>query len=189
MHPGVIHTVYDGLLADDFHRRIHLSFRCFLIIIFAQICILIDVHIHPCHVIDGKTGISGRQTVFMDIKAVQLNLGRHAQADRFVNDLKDDKHHDQHIRRHAYDTERLNPKLLKAAAPDPVSGDRIYHQADRCAVDAIRFEVCPLRHGSGDDRRRCRTEHGLENSIAPCRKRAEIICSPDQGVKASDQRT
>ena len=91
-----------GLLADDLHGRIHLSFRRFPIIIFAQICILIDVHIHPRHVIDGETGIGGRQSVFMDIQAVQPDLGRHTQADRFVNDLKDDKHHDQHIRHHTY---------------------------------------------------------------------------------------
>lgn len=43
----------------------------------------------------------------------------------------------------------------------------------RRAVDTVGFKICPLRHGTGNDRCRCCAKYRLKNSITLCRKRAD----------------
>ena len=53
--------------------------------------------------------------------------------------------------------------LEPAAAPDPVTGNRVDQEADEDRVDTIDGELRPFCHGARDNRRRSGTEDGLEN--------------------------
>ena len=52
-----------------------------------------------------------------------------------------------------------------AAAPDPMTRDRVDDHADEDAVNAVSGELRALCHRAGDDCRRRRAEHRLENHI------------------------
>ena len=54
-----------------------------------------------------------------------------------------------------------------AAAPDPVSLDRVDHKADDCRVDAVREELRAFRHTAGNYRCRSGTEHEVEHERRP----------------------
>ena len=54
-----------------------------------------------------------------------------------------------------------------AAAPDPVTGNRINHQTDDQAVNTIRKKFGTFCHGTGNDGGSSCTEDGLENEKSP----------------------
>ena len=61
-----------------------------------------------------------------------------------------------------------NPgRFARETAPHPVTAHGIYERADEDRVDEIALELDPLRHRAGDDRRRRRAEHGLEEEERP----------------------
>ncbi len=80
-----------------------------------------------------------------------------------------------------------------AAAPAPVSADRIDDEGDHGAVHAVGLEVRALCHGAGDDRRSRCAEHGLEDHIAPQRHRLRndtCFCgvgAADEQIRDSDE--
>ena len=74
-----------------------------------------------------------------------------------------------------------------AAAPDPVTGDGIYHEGDQCTVCAVCFEIGTLCHGTGYDGCCGCTEHCLENHVAHGGKGSEIVGAADERIKTADQ--
>lgn len=75
-----------------------------------------------------------------------------------------------------------------AAAPDPVSGDRIDQERDHNGIDAVGGEFRTFSHRAGDDRRRGRTEDGLEEEVDQRRIAciAGIIVSDEEIRHADD---
>ena len=80
-----------------------------------------------------------------------------------------------------------------AAAPYPVSFNRVDDQRDHCGINAVGFEVCTLCHGSRNDCRSCSAENRFENDKTPqrhcLRNHRSRIVAPDKGIKAADQRS
>ena len=80
-----------------------------------------------------------------------------------------------------------------AAAPAPVPADRIDEQRDHRGVHAVRLEIGALSHRTGDDRRRRRAEHRLENDVAPerhgLRNNAVLggVAAVDEEVRRADE--
>ena len=77
-----------------------------------------------------------------------------------------------------------------AAAPDPVTGDRIDKRTDHGAVDAVGDEFGAFRHCAGDNGCRGGAEDGLENRVGPQRdgKSHEAVVALNEEVKPADQR-
>ena len=75
-----------------------------------------------------------------------------------------------------------------AAAPDPVSGDRIDQERDQNGIDAVGGEFRTFSHRAGDDRRRGRTEDGLEEEVDQRRIAciAGVIVSDEEIRRADD---
>ena len=75
-----------------------------------------------------------------------------------------------------------------AAAPDPVSGDRIDQERDHNGIDAVGGEFRTFCHRAGDDRRRGRTEDGLEEEVDQRRIAciAGVIVSDEEIRRADD---
>ena len=74
-----------------------------------------------------------------------------------------------------------------AAAPDPVSGDRIDQERNDHGINAVRGEFRAFCHRARDDRRRSRTEDGLEEEIDQRRIAciARVIVS-DEEIRRTD---
>ena len=73
---------------------------------------------------------------------------------------------------HGVTGEILEADLRKpAAAPDPVSDDRIDQQCQDKGKNYEGHIFDSLRHGTGYDRRRCSAEYKLEEELAPERNR------------------
>lgn len=55
----------------------------------------------------------------------------------------------------------------EAAAPDPVTGDRVDHRRYDHGIDAVGRELGAFGHGAGHDGRGGGTEYGLEDQRRP----------------------
>ena len=80
----------------------------------------------------------------------------------------------------------------EAAAPDPVTGDRVNHKADHKTVYTVRREFCTLSHGTGNDSSRGCTEDSLENQKCPERNTvrkhcASVICLGGNSADSSEE--
>ena len=74
-----------------------------------------------------------------------------------------------------------------AAAPDPVTRDRVDDQADHRRVEHVGLEVRALGHRAGNDGGGRRAEHGLEQRVDPGGQRAEVVATLDERVEAADE--
>ena len=79
-----------------------------------------------------------------------------------------------------------------AAAPCPVSADRIDQKGNDGGIDTVGLEIRPLCHGSGNDGCcRC-AEHRLEDDVTPKRHGLRnhavrgIVGASNQRIQASD---
>ena len=64
----------------------------------------------------------------------------------------------------------------KSAAPDPVTGYRIYNETDQQTVDTVGDEFSTLCHGTGYDGSRSSTEYSLEDEKCPERNSIRKHC-------------
>ena len=86
------------------------------------------------------------------------------------------------------------PHLCKpAAAPDPVAGNRIDHQTDDEAVNAVCGKFCPFCHGAGHDGGRCRqnTVWKIRNAKGNAIRQhgSAVVCLTGQTADSPHQRT
>ena len=78
----------------------------------------------------------------------------------------------------------------ETAAPDPVTGDRVDEQRDRCGVDAVSREFSPLSHGTGNDGGGGGTEDGLEDGVCPernARRKNMAVILHDKGIDPAEE--
>lgn len=114
MHPGVVDAVVDdSRLTHHRHSGVHLLCRSFGNVVLAEVGVLVGDHGGRVCIGDGETGVSGSQTVLVDVQTVDLHLSGNAEADGLVDDFEDDEHDGQNIGIDHDEAQQLDAQLAQ----------------------------------------------------------------------------
>ena len=145
MHPGVVDAVVDdSRLAHHRHSGVHLLCRSFGSVVLAEVGVLVGDHGGRVCIGDGETGISGSQTVLVDVQTVDLYLSGNAETDSLVNDFEDDEHDGQNIGIDHDEAQQLDAQLAQTAAVEQALADTVAAVGEEAHGNGTPDAVCKV---------------------------------------------